>query len=62
MDVPPLETFLLEYRRSLLYGFIMGWLTAPRENYGLEVVVMGNHRTKVAYQDHETATLVAGLA
>jgi len=36
-------------------------MTAPRENYGLEVVVMGNHRTKVAYQDHETSRLIRQL-
>jgi hypothetical protein len=40
----------------------MGWLTAPRENYGLEVIVVGNHRTKVACQDHDTLRLIAELA
>ena len=61
-DAPDIETLWLEYRRSLLYGFDMGWLTAPRENYGWEVMVVGNHRTKVACQDHDTLRLIAELA
>ena len=61
-DAPDVETLWLEYRRSLLYGFDMGWLTAPRENYGWEVMVVGNHRTKVACQDHDTLRLIAELA
>ena len=61
-DAPDMETLWLEYRRSLLYGFDMGWLTAPRENYGWEVMVVGNHRTKVACQDHDTLRLIAELA
>jgi hypothetical protein len=39
----------------------MGWLTAPRENYGWEVMVLGNHRTKAAYLDHETGKLIDEL-
>jgi len=58
---PDLETLWLEYRRSAIYGFHMGWLTAPRENYGWEVMVLGNHRTKTAYLDHDTARLIAEL-
>jgi hypothetical protein len=58
---PDLEMLWLEYRRSLIYGFDMGWLTAPRENYGWETMVVGNHRTKAAYQDHETGKLIAEL-
>jgi hypothetical protein len=59
--VPDLETLWLEYRRSMIYGFHMGWLTAPRENYGWEVMVLGNHRTKAAYLDHETGKLIDEL-
>jgi thiamine kinase-like enzyme len=60
-NAPDLETLWLEYRRSMLHGFYLGWLTAPRENYGWEVVVVGNQRTKAAYQDHETRKLIAEL-
>ncbi|MET0985090.1 MAG: aminoglycoside phosphotransferase family protein [Steroidobacteraceae bacterium] len=60
-DAPDLESLWLEYRCSMLYGFYMGWLTAPRENYGLEVCVVGNHRTKTACIDHESVKLVRQL-
>lgn len=58
---PDREMLWLEYRRSMIYGFYMGWITAPRENYGLEVCFIGNHRTQVACQDHETVRLVSEL-
>jgi hypothetical protein len=61
-DVPSPETLWLEYRRSMLHGFYLGWLTAPRENYGWEVIVVGNHRTKAACQDHDSMRLVAEIA
>jgi Phosphotransferase enzyme family len=60
-EVPDRDTLWLEYRRSLIYGFYFGWLTAPRENYGWEVMVLGNHRTKAACQDHNTLELIRAL-
>jgi hypothetical protein len=60
-NAPNIDTLWLEYRRSMLYGFYMGWLTAPRENYGLEIMVIGNHRTKTAYQDHDTWKLITQI-
>lgn len=60
-ELPSLETFWTEYRRMALHSFYLGWLTAPRENYGLEVCVIGNHRTKAAFQDLETAKLIRVL-
>jgi thiamine kinase-like enzyme len=60
-NAPDMETLWLEYRRAQIHGFYLGWLTAPRENYGWEAMVVGNHRTKVAYQDHETRKLLAGM-
>jgi len=60
-DLPSLETFWTEYRRMALHSFYLGWLTAPRENYGLEVCVIGNHRTKTAFQDLETAKLIKAM-
>lgn len=60
-NAPDLETLWLEYRRGLLYGFDMGWLTCPRENYGWQVFVIGNHRTKTACLDHDARKLVREL-
>ena len=57
-EAPDAELLWLEYRRSMLYGFYMGWITAPRENYGLEVCVLGNNRTASAYRDHEAGKLI----
>jgi thiamine kinase-like enzyme len=61
-DAPSLETLWLEYRRAQVHGFYLGWLTAPRENYGWEAMVVGNHRTKTAYQDHDTRRLIAEIS
>ncbi|MET0985091.1 MAG: phosphotransferase [Steroidobacteraceae bacterium] len=60
-EPPSADLLWLEYRRSALHGFYLGWLTAPRENYGLEVCVIGNHRTKVACADLETMPLIREL-
>jgi thiamine kinase-like enzyme len=60
-NAPSLDVLWLEYRRSQVHGFYLGWLTAPRENYGWETMVVGNHRTKTAYQDHETRRLIAEM-
>lgn len=60
-DAPSDETIWYEYRLSLLYGFYYGWMTAPRENYSWEVIVIGNHRTKVACMDHDVWSLIKKL-
>jgi hypothetical protein len=60
-DLPEAEALWREYRLSLVYGFHMGWLTAPRENYGWEIAVLGNHRTKAACLDHDSVRLAAAL-
>jgi hypothetical protein len=60
-NAPDLEILWLEYRRSALHGFYLGWLTAPRKNYGLEVIVIGNHRTKTACQDFGTKKLISEI-
>jgi hypothetical protein len=56
-NAPSIDTLWLEYRRAQVHGFYLGWLTAPRENYGWETMVMGNHRTKASYQDHDVGAL-----
>ena len=60
-DVPDMVTVWTEYRLMALHSFYLGWLTAPRENYGLEVCVIGVHRTKTAFQDLETVKLMKDL-
>ena len=60
-ELPSMEMLWLEYRRSMIYGFYMGWVTAPRENYGWEVMVLGNHRTKAACIDHDSMKLIQDI-
>ncbi|WP_454882533.1 phosphotransferase [Sphingomonas oryzagri] len=55
---PRLEDSWLEYRRALVWGVYIGWLTTPVVNYGWEINVMNHLRLTTAYEDHETATLV----
>ena len=50
-----------EYRRALVWGVYIGWLTTPVVNYGWEINVLNHLRLTTAYEDHETAKLVAAL-
>jgi len=60
-DVPTLEDTWLEYRRTLIWGVYIGWLTTPVVNYGWEINVMNHLRLTTAYEDLETASLIAEL-
>lgn len=51
---PSAEDLWLEYRRALVWGVYIGWLTTPVVNYGWEVTVMNHLRLMTAYQDLET--------
>lgn len=50
-----------EYRRTLVWGVYIGWLTTPVVNYGWEINVMNHLRLTTAYEDLETAKLVDAL-
>jgi aminoglycoside phosphotransferase (APT) family kinase protein len=52
----------LEYRRALVWGVYIGWLTTPVVNYGWEINVLNHLRLITAYEDHETARLVGELS
>jgi len=52
------ETTWREYRRALVWGVYIGWLTTPVVNYGWEINVVNHLRLITAYVDHETAKLV----
>jgi hypothetical protein len=49
----------VEYRRTLVWGVYIGWLTTPVVNYGWEINVLNHLRLTTAYEDLETAKLVA---
>jgi len=58
MNAPSAEQIWNEYRRAVVWGVYVGWLTTPVVNYGWEINV-GNHlRLTTAYEDLETARLV----
>ena len=48
-----------EYRRALVWGVYIGWLTTPVANYGWEINVVNHLRLTTAYEDLDTARLVA---
>nr|ART38510.1 G15 [uncultured bacterium] len=60
-DLPPFEATFREYRRTLVWGVYVGWLTTPVVNYGWEINVVNHLRLVTAYEDHDTAALVAEL-
>jgi len=57
-DLPAFEDIFLEYRRALVWGVYVGWLTTPVVNYGWEINVINHLRLTTAYVDHDTARLV----
>ncbi|MDE2465897.1 MAG: phosphotransferase [Alphaproteobacteria bacterium] len=59
--VPNFEESWREYRRALVWGVYIGWLTTPVVNYGWEINVMNHLRLVTAYEDHETQALVSEL-
>jgi hypothetical protein len=57
-DLPQFENTFREYRRALVWGVYIGWLTTPVVNYGWEINVVNHLRLTTAYEDHGTAALV----
>jgi hypothetical protein len=60
-DRPKFDTLWREYRRAIIWGVYIGWLTTPVINYGYEIQSMNLLRLTTAYEDLETADLVAEL-
>ena len=60
-DAPADEELWLEYRRAVVWGVYIGWLTTPVVNYGWEVTVMNHLRLMTAYEDLETGKAIEAL-
>ncbi|CAN7326395.1 phosphotransferase [Phenylobacterium sp. LjRoot219] len=60
-DAPSLDDLWLEYRRAMVWGVYIGWLTTPVVNYGWEITVMNHLRIMTAYEDLETGRLIDAL-
>ncbi len=58
-DGPSFEESFTEFGRCLMWGVYIGWLTTPVVNYGWEINVMNHFRLTTAFEDHETARLIA---
>lgn len=58
-NAPSADEIWKEYRRAMIWGVYIGWLTTPVVNYGWEINVINHLRLTTAYEDLETARLVA---
>jgi len=60
-EPPSFEESWTEYRRTLVWGVYIGWLTTNVANYGWEICVLNHLRLTTAFEDHDTAKLVAEI-
>ncbi|KJS05109.1 MAG: hypothetical protein VR73_13050 [Gammaproteobacteria bacterium BRH_c0] len=58
---PTFNDAFTEYRRTLIWGVYIGWLTTSVVNYGWEINTVNLLRLTTAYDDHDTTSLVAEL-
>jgi hypothetical protein len=61
VDAPSAGEIWDEYRRAMVWGVYIGWLTTPVANYGWEINVVNHLRLTTAYEDLGTARLVAEI-
>ncbi len=50
-----------EYKRCLIWGVYIGWMTCGEENYGWKIQTINLLRLTTAFVDHDTAELVAQI-
>ena len=60
-DAPSFEDSLTEFGRCLSWGVYIGWLTTNIANYGWEICVLNHLRLTTAFEDHDTAKLMAAI-
>ena len=60
-DMPGWDETWDEYRRCLVWGVYIGWLTTNIANYGWEISVLNHLRLTTAFEDHDTAALIRAL-
>jgi hypothetical protein len=60
-EPPSSEALWLEYRRAVVWGVYIGWLTTPVVNYGWEINVMNHLRLMTAFEDLETRRLLEAM-
>ena len=57
---PKLEDAWLLYRQSAIWGFLIGWMITPVENYGEEILRANLDRLTTAVEDLETFAALGG--
>jgi hypothetical protein len=60
-QAPTLEQSMTEFGRTLVWCLYIGWLTVPLINYGWEITLLNHLRIVAAYEDHQTAKLIAEI-
>ena len=60
-DAPGFDETWDEYRRCLVWGVYIGWLTTNIANYGWEICVLNHLRLTTAFEDNDTAALIRAL-
>ena len=60
-EPPSFDAAFREYRRAMIWGLYIGWLSTALTGYGWEIVLLNTFRMMAAYEDLETAKLVKEL-
>jgi hypothetical protein len=58
-NVPTAEAAWLSYRQTAIWGFVLGWLICPTENYGETILRANLDRLTAAIEDLETFSALA---
>ena len=58
---PSFDEAWTEHSRAQVWNVYIGWLTTATPNYGWEISVMNHLRTMTAFEDLETAKLLAAM-
>jgi hypothetical protein len=58
--VPDMEDAWLLYRQTAIWGFLIGWMITPVENYGEEILRANLERLTTALEDLDTFSVLAG--
>ena len=56
-EVPPIDEAMREFGRALIWGFTIGWLMVPPQNYPASIIGANLERLLAAVQDHHTFEL-----
>ena len=57
-NAPTFDDAWKEYKRTLIWGVYIGWMTCAEENYGWKIQTINLLRLTTAFDDHDTASLV----